>query len=145
MGAPTQTSARTDPSVVDLRDSVTNRQSTHTVFVRDYVTKARIGVYESEQGQKQDIRINLDLTVTDPADPLADEYGQVVCYDALIAQVEDLLQEGHIGLVETLAERIAALALENSRVLSIRVRIEKLEAIQAAASVGVLVERAQRA
>jgi len=43
--------------------------------------------------------------------------------------------------VETLAERIAAFALEDARVRAVRVRIEKLKIIPDAASVGVEIER----
>lgn len=122
-------------------DTWVGEQHTHTVFVRDYETQAAIGVYESEQGRQQSIRLNLDLTVKNPSNPVADDYSDVVCYDTLIQKIETLLATGHVGLVETLAEKVAALALEEFRVLAVRVRIEKLEAIQSAASVGVEIQR----
>ena len=49
--------------------------------------------------------------------------------------------QGHINLAETLAERIAALALEVSRVVNVVVRVEKLHALANAEAAGVEIER----
>ena len=116
---------------------------TRTVFVRDYETHAAIGVYESEQGRTQKVRLNIDLTVQDPVPQIADTLDHVVCYDSLIQRVEKLLSSSHIGLVETLADQIAEIALEDTRVSQVRVRVEKLEAIPGATSVGVDICRHQ--
>ena len=48
---------------------------------------------------------------------------------------------GHLNLVETLAEKIAAHCLADKRVKVARVRIEKLKVIAEAQSVGVEIER----
>jgi dihydroneopterin aldolase len=52
-----------------------------------------------------------------------------------------LLGAGHVELVEQLADRIARLCLEDPRVRSARVRVEKLDAIADCAAVGVEIER----
>jgi dihydroneopterin aldolase len=44
-------------------------------------------------------------------------------------------------LVETRAEDVAAMCLEDRRVLSARVRVEKLDILEDAQSVGVEIER----
>ena len=49
--------------------------------------------------------------------------------------------EGHVLLVETLAEKVALAALADPRVERARVTVEKLDVIDKAASVGVTVER----
>jgi dihydroneopterin aldolase len=55
--------------------------------------------------------------------------------------VRELLSDRHIKLVETVAEEIAAMCLEDGRVSSVRVRVEKLDILPDAASVGVEIER----
>jgi dihydroneopterin aldolase len=55
--------------------------------------------------------------------------------------VRAVIETGHINLVETLAEQIAGLALFDNRVLSARVRVEKLQVMKDAESVGVEIER----
>jgi 7,8-dihydroneopterin aldolase/epimerase/oxygenase len=110
------------------------------LFVHDLMLACRVGVHVHERQRPQRIRLNLDLAVAETDQPprrLAD----VVDYAGLVERVRGALSEGHVELVETLAERVAALCLEDPRVRSARVRVEKLEAIADAAAVGVEIER----
>lgn len=111
------------------------------VFIRDYVTEAYIGAYSHETEGKQKIRLNIDMSVTETQDGHRDELANVVCYDQVITGIRKLLNAGHINLVETLAEQIADLVLLDRRISSTRVRVEKLEAVDDVASVGVEIER----
>lgn len=113
---------------------------TMKVFVRDLVLAARIGVYQHEKLASQCVRINLELTCTEhPA--INDDLDNVVNYADLVEQVKAIVAEGHINLVETLADRIARMCLDDRRVQSAKVRIEKLEVFKDAESVGVEIER----
>jgi len=86
------------------------------------------------------VRINLELTcVEHPA--INDEHHNVVCYAEVVADIRRLLSEGHINLVETLAERIAARCLDDHRILGAKVRVEKLDVMPEASAVGVEIER----
>ncbi|WP_246152157.1 dihydroneopterin aldolase [Roseospira navarrensis] len=114
---------------------------TRHVFVRDLVLSARIGAYEHEKAAPQRIRLNLDLAVREAAADLGDRLENVVCYDSVLGRVREIVQAGHVNLVETLAERIAAVCLEDSRVRRAQVRVEKLDVFQEAESVGVTIER----
>ncbi len=127
-----------DPVRRPLADATAGRRH---LFVRDLVLPARIGVYDHERDGAQRVRINLDLAVQEPPAP-EDRLENVVCYDELVAGVRRLLVDGHVNLIETLAERIAGLCLEDARVRTARVRVEKLDAIPDAAAVGVEIERA---
>jgi dihydroneopterin aldolase len=111
------------------------------VFVRDLRLEADIGVYQHEKGRTQPIRINVDLTVSEAAH--GDHLANVVCYESVVNRIKAIVAAGHLNLVETLAERIAAACLEDGRVSRARIRIEKLAAIPEAASVGVEIERAR--
>lgn len=111
------------------------------VFVRDLLLEAHIGVYTHEHGRTQPIRINIDLTVSEAAH--GDKLANVVCYETVVNAVKALVAEGHLNLVETLAERISTQCLADPRVTVARVRVEKLAAIAEAGSVGVEIERAK--
>ena len=111
------------------------------VFVRDLIVQAEIGVHRHEKRRRQPVRINIDLQVKESSQPLDDRVGNVVDYETLVEGVRAVLEAGHINLVETLAEKIAGLALFDNRVLSARVRVEKLQVIKDAESVGVEIER----
>lgn len=118
-------------------------QALRHVFIRDLLLDAHIGVYRHEEGRTQPIRINIDLTVTDAGAPSGDRLEDVVDYHQVVESVKAIVGGGHVRLVETLAELIAARCLEDPRVQVARVRIEKLAAIASAASVGVEIERIQ--
>ena len=111
------------------------------VFVRDLELNANIGVYHREKGQLQPVRINVDLTVEEADGDIGDRLENVVDYGAVVDGIKAILAGGHLNLVETLAERVAAFCLEDPRVRVARVRIEKLKIIAAAQSVGVEIER----
>jgi dihydroneopterin aldolase len=64
-----------------------------------------------------------------------------VCYAEVVADIRKLLADGHINLVETLAERIAAQCLDDHRILAAKVRVEKLDIMPEASAVGVEIER----
>jgi len=68
----------------------------------------------------------------------------VVDYGAIAGRVRAIAAAGHVRLVETLAERIAESCLEDPRVAIARVRVEKLDILPDASSVGVEVERRRR-
>lgn len=111
------------------------------VFVRDLMLECSIGVHGFEKKAPQRVRINLDLAVLEGNGDLGDDLDNVVCYEQITNGVRDIVASGHINLVETLADRIAAMCLEESRVRSARVRVEKLDVMPDAISVGVEIER----
>ncbi len=111
------------------------------VFVRDLVVSASVGVWAHEKGSQQRIRVNVDLGVKEPPVPAPDRLDAVVCYDRLTRAVRALAAGEHVHLLETLAEKIAVVALDDSRVLNVRVRVEKLDVYPDAAAVGIEIER----
>jgi len=115
-------------------------RSTRHVFVRNLEMLAHIGVYGHEQGKPQPIRINLDMAVEDTA-VVDDRLESVVDYAIMTERVRAVVNGGHIDLAETLAERIAAECLKEARVHRVRVRVEKLHAVNGAESAGVEIER----
>jgi dihydroneopterin aldolase len=110
------------------------------LFIRDLVLSARIGVHQHERIADQRVRINLELEVKAPRD-INDDLENVVCYGEIMTGIRGVVGSGHVNLAETLAERIAAMCLEDRRVLAAKVRIEKLDVFAEAASVGIEVER----
>lgn len=110
------------------------------LFIRNLVVDAEIGVYASEKGRKQPVRLNIDLSVADIR-LLDDRLEHVVDYAQIVARIRAIIAAGHINLAETLAERIAATCLEDGRVRAARVRVEKLAVIDGAESAGIEIER----
>ncbi len=111
------------------------------VFVRDLVIACNIGVHAHEKGRQQRVRINLDLAVRDNRNPLDDRIENVVCYEDAVTRIRAITADGHINLVETLAERIAQACLQHPDCQGARVRVEKLDVFDDVESVGVEIER----
>lgn len=117
------------------------RRGIRHVFVRDLELSCLIGVHSHERLRRQRVRINLDLAVEEGPEPVGDELANVVSYEDILDRVRAIAGAGHINLVETLAERIAETCLEDARVRIARIRVEKLDVFEDAASVGVEIER----
>lgn len=129
--------------LVQPRNIADARAALRHVFVRDLVLECSIGVHQFEREATQRVRINLDLAVreADTSGQLNDDLANVVCYEKLTTGVRELVARDHVNLVETLAEDVAAMCLTDIRVRSARIRIEKLDILQDAVSVGVEIER----
>ncbi len=138
-----QPAARAFSPTSMARDSAaprSGRKAQQRVFIRDLVLTCRIGVHQHERLANQRVRINLDISVETPS-IIDDDLDRVVCYGEIMTGIRHVVGGGHVNLVESLGERIAAMCLEDRRVSSARVRIEKLDVFPEAESVGVEIER----
>lgn len=136
---------RNDARPIDDAPEAPQEAPTYRILVRDLVLPWRIGVRRHEVDRRQRVRINLDLIVREQADPSADNYGDVTCYERIIERIRQMAEAGHVKLAETVAHNIASMCLTDPNAVEVTVRVEKLEAIHDAASVGVEITRTQRA
>ena len=111
------------------------------VFVHDLVLDAEIGVYTHEKGVTQRARFSVDIEVTPSPQAVEDQIERVLDYDMIIAIIKTILAEGHINLVETLADEIATRCLSHPRAASVKVKIEKLDKEPGAVGVEVVRRR----
>lgn len=111
---------------------------TDKVFVRDFVLPVRIGAYSFEHGHTQKVRFDVTADVLRAASGPEDMRG-VFSYDIIMDGIRATVARGHVELSEALAEQVAALVLEDPRVMRVTVRVEKLEL--GAGGVGVEIER----
>jgi dihydroneopterin aldolase len=143
-GFPSMSTSSSSPAVQPLRpgpDIGPGPEGIRRVFIRDLVAGCYLGVHSHEKGSRQRVRVNLDLGVRDDGPPEGDSIHEVVCYEDVAEGLRRLLAGPHVNLVETLAENIARFCLEDPRVLSVRVRLEKLDVFPDAAAAGVEIER----
>lgn len=137
---PRMTAARARALPVPVRADTPVRH----LLVRDLILPFRIGVKRRERGKAQRVAINLDISVFDR--PVTrDRLSEVTNYEAVVDGVRRIAAEDKFNLVETLAEKVAALCLAQTDVVAVRVRVEKLEVFADAAGVGVEIERRRSA
>jgi len=109
------------------------RRESLTVFVRGLEVAAGIGVHDHELGRLQRLVIDVSLDLTPTAiERLAD----TINYETVAEAARAIAAEGHIGLVETFAERLALAMLSDARVRRCTVRIEKPGALDGAVAPG---------
>ncbi len=118
--------------------------STYRVRVRDLLIPCSIGIHDHERRRTQRVRINIELDVADPGPFSTEDFAQVLNYETIVSGVRAIADAGHIELVETLAERIAAMCLADPRSVSVTIGVEKLDAYSEAESVGVSIVRERR-
>ncbi|MFJ2543488.1 dihydroneopterin aldolase [Microbacterium sp. NPDC087589] len=85
----------------------------------------RHGVYdhERENGQEFTIDLRLRMPLSDAA--MSDDVADTVHYGELAEQVATVVAGEPVNLIETLAERIADVALADSRVHAVTVTVHK--------------------
>jgi 7,8-dihydroneopterin aldolase/epimerase/oxygenase len=103
------------------------REIGDTIFVNDLIVDCNVGVYAEEQGVTQKVRFTVEARLAKDIFSLDDEMVEVPSYADIIDCVVALARGGHINLVETFAERIAAHCLADKRITAVRVKLEKLE------------------
>jgi dihydroneopterin aldolase len=96
------------------------------VFVRGLKVDAEIGVYDHEYGRQQSLVVDVELDV---AASHFERLGDTVNYERIGEAARAIAAEGHVGLVETFAERLAQACFFDPRVTRARVRIEKPAAL----------------
>lgn len=105
-----------------------------TVFVRGLEVRAEIGIYEHERGVTQPLIVDIEAEIEATGWRHLEE---TVNYETLAAHALAIAASGHIGLVETFAQRLAEACVAEPKVRQARVRVEKLRALEPAAAAGV--------
>ncbi|MGY5450580.1 dihydroneopterin aldolase [Agarivorans sp. MS3-6] len=113
------------------------------VFIKELTVLATIGAYEWEKQIKQKLVIDLEMAWDNRPSALTDDLSLALDYAAVSQAVSDLVTGQAHELVETVAEKVAALVLTQFSVPWLKVTINKPGAVPFATSVGVQIERSQ--
>lgn len=117
---------------------------TYDIIINDLRLKALVGIHEHEKNKKQKISINLILQAVDNLKLKEDDINNVVSYEHIVNDIKYLVNSGHVGLLETLAENISKLCFKDNRVINATIRIEKLEVFKETESVGIEIFRMKK-
>ena len=112
-----------------------------TVIIRDLLIRGIIGVNDWEREHRQDIVINISLSVDARAAGESDDVADVLNYRTLTKRVIAHVEAAKPYLVEALAHQIARIAIVDFGAERTTVRVEKPGALRYARSVGIEVER----
>ena len=110
------------------------------IFVRDFRLQTLIGFHRRERVAPQTIRVDLEIGIANTAVFESDKVADCIDYDRVTTRIREVAA-GHVNLVETLAERVARMVLEEFGAGWVKVSIAKLGILKDVGLVGVTVER----
>ncbi len=111
------------------------------ILIKDLLVRCVIGVHDEERRDKQDVLINLSLSVDLRKAGTSDRLEDSVDYRALNKQILSMVEHSQFHLVEALAQAVADICLGNPSIKEASVRVEKPGALRFARSVGVEIVR----
>lgn len=111
------------------------------LFLRGLAVPCIIGFIEWERRVKQTVVLDLELPADCAHAARTDEVADSIDYKKVAKRVIGFVEASEFKLVETLAERVAALILAEFGVAWVRVAVNKPGAIRGSRDVGVEIER----
>ena len=111
------------------------------ILIRDLRVEALIGIHKRERHVAQTVSIDLDIGLPGTTVFKSDKVADTIDYEQVALRIKALAASGHFRLVETLAERIARLLLEEFGAPWLKVSVAKIGILANAKFVGVTIER----
>ncbi len=113
------------------------------IFIKDLLVSGIIGINPDERLNKQDIAVNVIMWVDTSAAAKSDDIDDAVNYRTIAKRIISHVEESEPMLVERLVQEIADVCLEDARVDSVEVTVEKPGALRHARSVGISIMRSR--
>ena len=112
-----------------------------TILIRDLRVQVLIGIHKRERYVAQVVSIDLDIGLPGEAVFASDRIADTIDYEQVALRIGALAASGHFKLVETFAERIARLLIDDFKAPWVKVSAAKIGILPNAKSVGVSIER----
>ena len=130
--------------IVELKPTKGKSVIKRTVFIKDFIIEEIIGFYEHEKIKKQKIKFNIILDVNQSSIPDERNIKSIVDYEKITNKLKNLVKSKKYNFLESLAEDSFKEIFEDKRINSVKIKIEKPEAIKNADSVGVEVFKTRK-
>lgn len=111
------------------------------IFINDLTIPCIIGVFDAERKEKQQIIINIALSVDTRKAGKSDKLKDTVNYHDLSLQIVELVENSQFFLLEKLAQKIADICLKEKKVKQVTIRVEKPKAVKLAKSSSIEIVR----
>jgi dihydroneopterin aldolase len=111
------------------------------VFIRGLRIQTRIGIHDWEKQIDRPLVLDLELATEVARGAASDRIEDALDYEAVTKRLTEFVSASHYELVETLAERCAALLMDEFAIPWVRIVLNKPGAVGAGVDVGVIIER----
>ena len=123
--------------VLELKSSKNKNTIKRSILIKDFIVSEIIGIHKHEKINKQKIIFNIVIDINQNLLPNEKNVSSIVDYEKITNKLESLAKYKNYNFLESLAEDSFKEIFEDNRINSIKIKIEKPDAIENAKSVGV--------
>ena len=111
------------------------------IFIHALKSEAIIGIYDWERQVRQTVIVDIEFSADIRKAALTDSIDDTLNYKRVAKRVLAFIEASEFHLVETLAEHLAMLILEEFAIEWVRLTVSKPGAVRGSRDVGVALER----
>jgi dihydroneopterin aldolase len=123
--------------ILELKSLKNKNTIKRSILIKDFIVNEIIGVHEHEKINKQKIIFNIIIDIDQNTLPDEKNISSIVDYEKITNKLKSLVKYKNYNFLESLAEDSFKEIFEDNRINSIKIKIEKPDAIENAKSVGV--------
>ena len=113
------------------------------VIIKDLILNISVGIHVFEKKKKQRVKFNIEIITNSLVSPNNKDLSSILNYEEVVNSIEKLVNLKHYELLEDLAENIFDMIFKNKLVKNIKLRIDKIDIIKKASSVGIEVQKSK--
>ncbi|MFQ5661618.1 MAG: dihydroneopterin aldolase [Gammaproteobacteria bacterium] len=114
------------------------------IYLNDLHVETIIGIFDWERRTRQKVILDIEMGTDCRKAAASDDINDTVNYKAVAKRIIAFVEESEFELVETLAENVAGILLNEFKVPWCRLRLNKQGAVRGVRDVGVVIERGQQ-
>ena len=114
------------------------------VYIRELEIETIIGIYDWEREQKQTVSLDLEMGTDIALAASSEDIANTLDYKAVAKRLIHFVESSEFFLVETMAEKIAQIVLDEFSVPWLKLRLGKPGAVTGSKDVGVIIERTSK-
>jgi len=121
--------------IVELKPA--KNTTKRTIFIKDFIIHEIIGMHDHEKVKKQKIKFNIVINVNQNTLPNEKDLRSIINYEKITKKLKNLVKNKKYNFLESLAEDSFVEIFKDKRISSVKIKIEKPDAIKNASSAGV--------
>ena len=130
--------------IVELKPEKNKTSVKRSVLIKNFIIEEIIGIHQHEKIKKQKIKFNIVIDIDQNILPNEKDIKSIVDYEKITNNLKNLVKNKKYNFLESLAEDSFKKIFEDKRINSVKIKIEKPDAIKNADSVGVEVFKSRK-
>jgi len=111
------------------------------VFIENLTVETVIGIFDWEREVRQAVSLDLEMEFDIRKAATSDAIADTLDYKAVSKRLIHFIEQSEFQLVEALAEKCAAIVLDEFPVNRLKLKLSKPGAVRGSSAVGVIIER----